>query len=418
VINTQSARSIGDLPAFPTLPASGYSEDFADLFSLNGSLLRSGSRRIVVFRHDDLRRMAAHPNAGNMPFDVLARRAFVDNPTQNPVTDDDRRSLFRILANQVFTANPPLHGPIRQVFARPLVPQRLPPFSVIADRLVAALIDEVAGQGEIDFSFQFTERLTARFWGTLLGMTGEEEESVVALVRAMTPFFFAERTREETIAVNAATGDYLELVAGAVHRSLSKGGNELLSAMAAEFDAVEIPGKPESIGMSIASNLIDGFHTAALSATNAVYQLLLHPEALEAVRADSNLVRRALAEGLRLSPPVILTNRYALDDFVFQETLIPQGTAIAMLWAAGNRDPAVFEGPSRYDLWRTQHGTTTFGGGIHICPGRNVAVMLGEAVLKGVIRPNISITLTGPVEWIARSTMRQPYRLPVAIHRA
>jgi cytochrome P450 len=396
----------------------GFSEDFAEFYSTGERLLRAGAKRVIVFRSEDLRRVAAHPAAGNMPIQIIARRAYLDTNAAPAVRDEDRVNLVRILFNQVFTVNPPLHGPTRQVFARPLAVKCMPDFEPVADRLVAELIEELAGQGEIDFSFQFTERLTARFWGVLLGMTAQEEEQIVELVREMTPFFFIERTDEETILINGATGCYLETVAGAVERSLQVGGNTLLESMAAEFDAIDLPGKPESIGMSIAANLIDGFHTAALAAANATYHLLRNPEALAAVRADPTLAAAAHAEGLRMSSPVIVTHRYALEEFGFAGFQIPAGTAIAMVWAAGNRDPDAFDSPNEYQLTRVRRADATFGGGIHLCPGRNVARMISLAVLRGITQPGIKLALGDDFQWIVRSTMRQPRRMPVTIERS
>lgn len=413
-------RSIDSLPDLLEMAeasgSEGFSDDFAELYQTGERLLRAGSRRVVIFRSEDLRRVAALPAAGNMPIEIISRRAYLDSDATPGIRDEDRANLVRILFNQVFTANPPLHGPTRQVFARPLMPKFMPGFAEIADRIVAELIDEVAGSGEIDFAFQFTEQLTSRFWGELLGMTAQEQDAVVEVVRDMTPFFFIVRTDEETISVNEATGRYLDIVAGAVERTLGVGGNALLKPMATEFEAIDIAGKPESFALSIAANLIDGFHTAALAAGNAVYHLLKNPAALEAVRADETLIPAALAEGLRLSPPVIVTHRYALEDFEYAGVAIPAGTALAMIWSAGGRDPDVFEDPNRYQLNRVQRADATFGGGIHLCPGRNVARTLAISVLKGVAAAHVDIALSGDVEWIARSTMRQPYRMPVTIN--
>ena len=115
---------------------------------------------------------------------------------------------------------------------------------------------------------------------------------------------------------------------------------------------------------------------------------------------------------------MIITYRSALEAFEYRGFSIPQGTPIGMLWAAGNRDPAVFEDPNSYRLMRQQHPNATFGGGIHICPGRNVARVIIDSVLRGLTAPGVAIELTGPVEWIPRSTMRQPIRMPVVISRS
>jgi cytochrome P450 len=89
-----------------------------------------------------------------------------------------------------------------------------------------------------------------------------------------------------------------------------------------------------------------------------------------------------------------------------------------MFWAAGNRDPAVFEHPNSYDLHRNARVPMTFGGGVHICPGRYFGSMLAAAVLKGLINPRVEIALSDDQpRWQPRSFMRQAERLTVTIKR-
>lgn len=416
---TRSIDEIPDLMAVAgTVGTAGFSEDFANFFAIDTRLLRAGERRLVVFRYKDLRDISANPAAGMVPADVLMRRAFLDEAGPGVITDDNSTHLARFLSNQVFTANPPLHAPTRQIFARPISPKHIGKLSQIATAIVDDLVAGLVDAGEFDFGFDFTERLTARFWGTLYDMTPEEQDEIVSVVAAMTPLFFIERTPEETATVNFATGRFLDLIADSVHRSLARGGNPMLESMKAEYDSITVEGKPVNIGLAISSNVIDGFHTAALGAANIVYLLLQHPEAMAAVRADPTLIANAINEGFRMLPPVITTHRYALEDFDHAGFTIPKGTAIAMLWAAGNRDPELHENPNRFDIYRKQKADTTFGGGIHICPGRHMGRMIAETVLTRVIRPNLEIKLTGPFGWIKRSTMRQPHRMPVTISRS
>jgi len=66
---------------------------------------------------------------------------------------------------------------------------------------------------------------------------------------------------------------------------------------------------------------------------------------------------------------------------------------------------------------RQQRFNVTFGGGIHICPGRNVARVIVDSVLRGLTAPGIEIELTSDLTWVPRSVMRQPYRMPVIITR-
>jgi len=410
-------RSIDALQELPQPGGHGFSEDFVELFSTGERLFKAGDRRIVVFRGEDLRKIAALPEVGNMPLRALAERALAE-ATEDQAAQPDMSNFVRILYNQVFTANPPLHGPTRQLFAKPLGQKQVLAFDGLVCEIIETVLEDASGAGEIDFGFGFTEQVTARFWASLLGLTDAERLEVLDQIRGMTPFFFIQRTNEETIQANAAIGKYLALVAGAVERTLAAGGNDLLTTMAEDFGAITIKGKPESVAMSLAANLIDGFHTAALAAANAVYQLLCNPQAEAEVRGNAQLVGAALDEGLRMSPPVIVTHRYALEAFEFDDVTIPAGTAIAMLWSAGNRDPDLFENPNEYVLTRRRRYEATFGGGAHLCPGRNIAKLIAMRIIARLFAPDVRIQLTGPVEWIKESTMRQPYRMPVQIDRS
>lgn len=411
--------SIKDLPELgellQTAGLTNFSEGFKELFALDTRMLRYGDEALVVFRNEDLRRLAAHPHAGNVPAPTMLESGFSGDEGQ-PVAPAQRQNISRLMSNQLFTANPPVHGPVRQIYVHPFGPKAMPAFEPIAERAVAGLVERFAGAGEIDFSLEFAERLTAQFWGEVLGLTPQEQERIVQLVRAMLPWFMIVRSQADVVQLDTATAEYLEILTGALRRQ-RQAGNSLLETMAQQFEAITEPNCPESFEMSLACNWVDAFHTAALAATNAVYHLLRNPEALQAVRGDASLVSAAVAEGLRMSSPVLLTPRYALEAFDYEGVHIPQGTALVMLWAAGNRDPQIHPDGDAYDLTRAQRNDTGTGGGPHICPGRFLARMIAAATIDGLTSPGVEIRLTGSVEWMPRSGMWQPFRLPVVIER-
>jgi cytochrome P450 len=283
---------------------------------------------------------------------------------------------------------------------------------------VEEVVDELSGAGEVDFATAFAEPLAGRFWERAYDMTCQERDSTMAALRAMAPLFFITRTPDEIAAIERATGEYQTVLATAVERSATNGSNELLRSMKADFDALEIESKPAGFGFWVATNVIDGFHTAAIACTNVLYCLLRAPQACKAAQADAALLPGVLAEGLRMLAPVMVSNRFTLEDFEHAGTLIPAGSAIAMLWAAGNRDPAVFASPNSYNPRRPLRSPMTFGGGVHICPGRYVGSMLVSAALQGLVNPRVDITLAGnPPRWIGRSFMRWAERMTVTLRR-
>ena len=413
-------KSISALPKIeellPDVRATVFPEEFGSLFEVKGArLLQDNAGGVWAFRSRDLGELAANPAVGNMPADCSLRLGgYILSDTDK----ESNKGIQRFFRNLVFTTNPPVHAARREVFSRALISKQALLLVPLAKHLLRDLIAAAIGRDEIDLPAEVCAPLAVRFWGTLFGMTEDEVEAVGSLINAMTPLLLFSRTAEETVTANAATNSYLELVSHAIHRSVRGGASEQLQSMAAKFQAIADTGLSDPIGIVIAANVLQGFHTAAVAGANCAYQLLRSRVAVETVRLDKNLAQRAVVEGLRLSPPLVMTLRYALSELEFADVVIPKGTVIGMLWAAGNRDPDVHNSPNQYDLLRTQRADSTFGGGIHVCPGRYVARMLAEVIVEGITSSDVRINLTSnDPTWLSDSFSRQLRCLPVSLER-
>jgi len=211
----------------------------------------------------------------------------------------------------------------------------------------------------------------------------------------------------------------------AAMRGLESGDQAMLD-IAARLKELEFPDDPyevglvpKTVGAVLAGNLVDGFHTAALAVANTFHALMNNPDALARLRAEPDLMARAIAESLRLEPPVLSLSRYVLRDFHFDDLVLPAGNTVTMVWAAGNHDPSVFPDPDRFDLNRPQTGHTTFGSGIRICPGRYSGVMLTRVILEEFASAGLELRQTDmPAVWIDDHKMNQLKTLPVGVMRS
>jgi cytochrome P450 len=105
-----------------------------------------------------------------------------------------------------------------------------------------------------------------------------------------------------------------------------------------------------------------------------LHALLTHYRFWEACRADRKMIEPAIEEGARWRPTDPTFPRLMMQDVELEGVLIPAGARVDLCLGAANRDPARWENPDEYDIYRpTKHYHLGFGLGPHQCLGMNVA---------------------------------------------
>jgi cytochrome P450 len=97
---------------------------------------------------------------GNVPPGVLYAGRFDSTPkgVGSPGVE-----VARVVANRVFTANPPIHGPARKILTNWLGPKPVVPMEGLARETAQAIIDALTDGAEIDFVSDFAETMTTNF---------------------------------------------------------------------------------------------------------------------------------------------------------------------------------------------------------------------------------------------------------------
>jgi cytochrome P450 len=434
---TQVLRGITDLPDFFALVEDGWHLDLLDtgcrlMRAPEPGLLRVSPEVVVAFRYDDVKELAVTRDVGNMPIDVLTgqsskretgagRAGRADGPGAGPPAPEptgDERAFFRMLADQAFTHNPPLHKFTRRMLSRQILRHNLQRLEPLATQISSSLLDGLSDGSEIDFGAEVARPFVARFWGGVLGLSADESAEVAALMRDLDRIFALQRTPGDSEVVDRAADRYVEIVTACMDRGLAAGDNSFIEEMAAALAVIDVEGKPGSMGSFVAANLFDGFHTVGVAVSNALW-VLLAAGRYEDVLTDPGLVPKASGEALRIAPPLLLTHRYTLADVVHDGVLLPAGTAIAMLWGSPGFDPLVFDDPWEFRWDRDQRLLFTFGGGPHLCPGRTAAHVLVEHSLRAFVEHEIEWQLLDghSYQWQPASAMRELVDFPVRVSR-
>jgi len=159
-----------------------------------------------------------------------------------------------------------------------------------------------------------------------------------------------------------------------------------------------------------------GAETTYRSSSNLLCGLLTHPEQLEALRADRSLMGDAIEEGLRWESPITTIQRSCTCDTSVQGVQIPKHSLVIVSLGAANRDPARYERPDAFDIFRPLKAHLSFAFGPHRCLGMHLARIETHVLLDALLDrlPGLRLDPEAKPPEITGSGFRSPPELRVA----
>lgn len=113
--------------------------------------------------------------------------------------------------------------------------------------------------------------------------------------------------------------------------------------------------------------------------------LMNHYRFWEDCQKDRTLVDRAVEESLRWRATDPVFPRLCVQDTEVEGVMVPSGVRVHLCLGAANHDPAVFERPEEYDIYRDQKHNMGFGFGPHRCLGIEVARQEMIVAINGLL---------------------------------
>jgi cytochrome P450 len=274
--------------------------------------------------------------------------------------------------------------------------------------IVHGLVDQFADRGEAEllrelfFPFPVT---------VIAGMMGLPDDEL--------PTFHAKAVELISIIDNIERGlmasqwlyDYFTVV---IAERRDDPCDDLVSVLAqAELDGVRL--SDDEIIAFLRLLLPAGAETTYRSSSNLMFGLLSNPDQLDALRNDRGLMPQAIEEGLRWEPPLTGIGRTTSRDVEMAGVVIPAGSPITIQMAGANRDPARWEHPDHFDLFREQKQHMAFAFGPHMCLGMHLARMETTVAINAVLDrlPNVRFAPDADDPHISGLAFRAPNHLPV-----
>lgn len=322
--------------------------------------------------------------------------------------------------------DPPEHDRLRRQatwpFGPPHTPGRVAEMEPQLIRLANQQIDTMKGKASIDIVEDFAYPIPVTMISELLGVPYEDQPHLHALSEAIIEGIDLDpqespeerkRRQEQSGQTFKELENYMETL---IERHRKKPGSDLLSGLVIDYGP-DGPMSQADIVSTASLLLIAGHETTVNLITNGMLTLLRHPDVLERLQHEPNLVIRLVEELLRYEPPVqILPNRVALADINIGGTTILKGSPVILLLASGNRDSARFPDPDKFDPDRRDNMHLGFGSGIHYCYGAPLARLETQIALTELVRrlenPRL---MNDPPTYRQSATLRGPRHLFVEI---
>jgi cytochrome P450 len=212
----------------------------------------------------------------------------------------------------------------------------------------------------------------------------------------------------------ASSRRLVELIEPILAERRAEPRDDLISDLVtAELDGERL--RDEEIYSFLRLLLPAGAETTYRATGNFLFGLLTHPAQLAAVAADRSLMKQAVEEAIRWEPPLLITARTAAADTELAGAPVPAGSVIVVHTGSANRDEAYWERPDEFDIFRAPGPHLSFGTGVHMCLGMNLARMeMGVAVGALLDRlPDLRLDPDGDDPHIHGQSFRSPTSLPV-----
>ena len=280
--------------------------------------------------------------------------------------------------------------------------------SDLVERVAGELIEAFAERGRADLVREFTFPYPTQIIAGLLGLPRADYPQVQRWSISLLSIIV---NRERAIAASAALRDYFAPILAARRQDPR---DDLISSLArAEIDGEHL--SDEEIFSFLRLLLPAGVETTYRSTGNLLFGLLSNPDQLDAIRADRSLIPQAIEEAVRWEAPLLTITRVAKRDTELSGTAIPAGSTIMLVLGAANRDEDRYPDPDRFDIFRVQKPSVSWGYGAHVCLGMHLARLEMRVALELLLDrlPNLRIDPEGKDPHIRGQVFRSPTSLPI-----
>jgi cytochrome P450 len=308
------------------------------------------------------------------------------------------------------SSDPPFHQIARRIILPALAPKPVNALEPLIRELCVRLLDNLEGKDLVNGSSDYAQFIPPAVIELLLGFPPEDEDLFREFIHT-TLEGVDEPDVEKRMEMFQPVIEYVERQ---IEDHVQNPRDDLTSYLL----NVEIEGHKlshEHIFGTVILALIAGIDTTWSAIGASLWHLATHPEDLQRLADEPELLPTAIEEFLRFYAPVSMA-RLVKEDFDFHGCPMKKDDWVLLGFPAANRDPEAFEDADKFVIDRPVNRHLAFGLGIHRCAGSNLARLEMRVALEEFLKryPKFELAEPDAVTW-SQGQVRGPRNLPLRI---
>jgi cytochrome P450 len=305
------------------------------------------------------------------------------------------------IAGQVLNMmDDPRHSQIRRLVSSGLTPRMI---GLVEDDLRArtrALLDAVEPGVPFDFLVDVAAELPMQMICILLGVPESERHWLFEAIEPQFDFGGSRKANISRMSVEEAGSRMYTYGMELIASKRVAPTDDMLSVVANAMDCEDVALMSE-VEMYLFFSLLfsAGAETTRNSVAGGLLALIDHPEQMQLLRGDLELLSTAVEEMVRWTSPSPSKRRTATRDVVLRGCQVEAGQKVQIWEGSANRDESAFVDAGVFDVTRKPNPHLGFGQGVHYCLGANLARLELRVLFEELLGRFSSAALVKPVEW-------------------
>lgn len=328
---------------------------------------------------------------------------------------DHLTQLGIIPADVLATSDPPLHTSERKVGHAGLGARYVQSLEKEVTELCHQLLDEFMAAGNVEFMQGFAWRLPMQLIIKLLGLPQADFVKIKAWCVTILESQNGIQNSYQLARSYAAALTFLRYCWRQYLQAKKQPADNLLGVLTKAAADPNSDFDDRKAVSAVFQLIIAGSDSSATTMGNAIKLLIENPDLYRQLQNDPQKIPAFIEEVFRLESAFQGHFRWTRQDAQLQNTIIPKGSRLFLMWASGNRDERFWDNPDELIIGRANGKKhLTFGHGVHACLGRELARMEIRVVLTAFLARTQNLRIIGDTPYVASMFARTLVRLPIA----